>query len=102
MATESVATAPREFWGLNGKYQIAPETNHSEMANDAGCLLEASEANLEAVIDALEDEGGNIVASPRLMASMLYGVRYQMQMAHRLVWAMDAKHAEEAKRRGGN
>ncbi len=91
MASESVAVAPREFWALNGKYEIAQETSHTQMANDAACFLEASEATLDAVVDALEDGGGNLIANPRAMALMLYGVKYQMQMAHRLVWAMDAK-----------
>lgn len=93
MAIESVATKPSRFWELNGKYLISPETRNIDKVNDAGCLLASAESTLIAVMDALEDQSGNMIANPRMLAEMLYGVQYQIQMTRSLVGTISAKEA---------
>lgn len=84
---ETAARMPdRELFSLNGRYTIAPETTAANMLNDVGCLLESVDTVIEAVIDGLEDEGGQmIVDAHRMVPRMLYGVRYQLEMVRNMV-----------------
>ena len=93
MATESVATDTRAFWGFSGKYQLAPETTAKQALSDAGCLLEAARATLVVIIDCLEGEGGNIAADTNRVAQVLYGTMYQLDQVNNLLLAAQLKDA---------
>jgi len=89
-ATLEVATqAPdRKLLAINGRYTIAPETTSADMLNDVHCLLESADAVVDAVIEGMEDEGGQMIANAHQMVPrMLYGVRYQLEMVRNLVAA---------------
>ena len=83
-----IETGTRDLLDLNGRYTIAPETTFDNMLNDVHCLLESADAVVEAVMDGMEDEGGQMIADAhRMVPRMLCGVRYQLEMVRNLVAA---------------
>lgn len=80
MATQSVPGKEiplRHFLKINGRYTIAPDTAPQDMLDDIGCLLEASTATIEAVIEGISNEGSQMAANAsKDVPRMLYGVLY--------------------------
>ena len=90
MATK-IVTEPqaREFWNLGAEYQIAPGAKARDLLTDAGCLLEASLAVVQALIDGLGDQGSQMSANPKDAVALLFGVLYQLEMTKNLVNASE-------------
>lgn len=78
----------RELFSLNGRYTIAPETTAANMLNDVACLLEASTATIQAIIDGIGDESSQMAANAsKDVPRMLFGVLYQLEMVGNLTEA---------------
>ncbi|MBS0194410.1 MAG: hypothetical protein JSR34_09195 [Proteobacteria bacterium] len=82
MASESVATTPKScrLLKLGVEYLIPSDSNPHDLLDDASCLLACAETLVQCMIDGLHDEGSNMNVSPREAASMLYSLRYQLEM----------------------
>ena len=90
MKSQNVAApvAPN-FFSLNGNYQVAPGTTCNDLHDDIGCWLESIHSTVDMIIDGLQEEGGQIAANPNMVAQVLYGVRYQVEMVK---GALSASH----------
>jgi len=69
-----------QFFTLNGKYQVSPDTTANDLHNDIGCWLECVKGTLGALIAGVEDAGGHLRANPNDMASLLYGARHFVEL----------------------
>lgn len=79
------APATRELLTINGQYTIAPGTTADDMLNDVGCLLEASTAIIQAVIEGMSDQESQMTANAsKDVPRMLFGVLYQLEMVRNL------------------
>ena len=89
---ETAAQVPdRELLTLNGSYIIARDTTADDMINDAACLLEASTATIQTIIDGISDKGSQMTANAsKDVPRMLFGVLYQLEMVGNLA---NAAHA---------
>lgn len=88
------ARKPREFFSLHGTYLVAPEAKTGDLTNDAACLLEASKAGVQALIDGIGDQASQMAANPKDAVALLFGVLYQLEMVGNLVAAIPVREAQ--------
>lgn len=93
--TDNAKEAP-EFFTLNGKYTIAPETTLNDVQNDIGCLLECSSAIVNTIMDAANEPNGQLWANPQQIASLTYAADYMLQMVTNLHEAAFCSKVKEA------
>lgn len=82
------ASRPHKFFSLNGTYLIAPDVRAIDLVNDASCILEASRAGVQALIDGIGDEGSQMSSNPKDAVALLFGVLYQLEMVSNIVAGM--------------
>jgi hypothetical protein len=82
-----------EILKAEGRYVVAPGTTAVDVMNDVGCWLESAQATIDLVIDGISQEGGQIAANPRMVASTLFGVMHQLRMVEAGIVA--ANHLRE-------
>lgn len=106
MATQSVpmndSQGPQghEFFSLNGRYVIDPDSTRDELINDAGCFFDGIKGILEAVINGLEDEGSDMSANVKKeVPRLLWSAMHQVHMVQNLCAA--SFQAPEGKRTNG-
>ncbi|MGN6227118.1 MAG: hypothetical protein ACTHNM_06775 [Dyella sp.] len=78
---------PRELLSIGARYLIDPSSQNSNLQLDAACLLEASTASVQALIDGLSVTAP-MRERPEQVVAMLYGLRYQLEMASNIVDAI--------------
>lgn len=81
---------PRELLSISARYLIAPTNTASHLQLDAACLLEASTASVQALIDGLS-VSAPMRDHPEQVVAMLYGLRYQLEMVMNIVEAMEVR-----------
>jgi hypothetical protein len=104
MATESVtndqvintlaATAKinrKRFLAFNASYELTSDVTANDMAIDAGNILDSLIATVNTLASELGDDGSQMQANPNDAAKMLWGVMFQLQIAHDLVGSIEGK-----------
>lgn len=82
---------PRELLSIGARYLIDPSNTASYLQLDAECLIDASTASVQALIDGLSDADGPMRDHPEQVVAMLYGLRYQLEMVRNIVDAMEVQ-----------
>lgn len=91
---ETDTRKPQEFFSINGTYLIAPDVRSIDLVNDVACILEASRAGIQAVIDGISDQGSQMAANPKDAVALLFGVLYQIEMIGNLVQAIPSREMQ--------
>lgn len=68
------------FFGINGSYLVAPDSDPNDLLNDVGCFAECAEAALQAIIDGMSSEGSQMQANPNDVVKLAFGIMYHVKM----------------------
>lgn len=87
----SAQTNPKSVLAFSASYEITPDVSVSDMATDAGCILDSLIATVNTIAIELGDEGGQMQANPAVVGKILWGVMFQLQVVNGLVESIERK-----------
>ncbi|MEP6898693.1 MAG: hypothetical protein ABI870_09195 [Rhodanobacter sp.] len=79
---------------FNASYELTPDVSANDMAIDAGNILDSLISTVNTLAIEIGDEGSHLHANPAAAGKMLWGVMFQLQIAHDLVGAIEGKTIE--------
>ena len=76
-----------ELFSMSGKYQIASVIPRLHLCNYVSARLDWTYNMIDPIVDALQDEGGQVVANPCMILSTRCVLLHLIQMAQRVLLA---------------
>lgn len=82
----------RPVLSLNVHYLADPSAKPGDLRDDASMLLEGVIGTIDILANGLSDEGSDMAANPRQVATVLFGLWNQLRLINGIVCAVEVRN----------